>query len=146
MHKNGGQSPYFLNLNQPQWVTTMIELHRNEVTFYYNSRKENDRKLLAYTISHYEHVREVDLSSYVPTGTRFEELAMRLGLALEDLIDQNAPAYAEVKHQLTDLHDHDLIKMFQHTPELVRTPIIVGQEKAAIVSHKGQIIHLEEVE
>jgi arsenate reductase (glutaredoxin) len=111
----------------------MLEQHENEVLVFYNSKVAADRKILAYAESNFGHVRSIDVATQAVTGTMLEELALRLNRPLVELI--HTEKMAETMPILGD--DTDYIKMVQHNPELLHTPIVVTKTKAGFVHSPG---------
>ncbi|MCU0449964.1 MAG: hypothetical protein MUC97_09010 [Bernardetiaceae bacterium] len=108
----------------------MIENHPNEVIVFYNSSLGRERKIFAYAQSNFTHVRAFDVATHPLRGTLLEEVAMRLNCPLRELIRDN--------DELPELgDDRDYIKLIQHTPGLLHTPIVISKDKAAFIGSPG---------
>jgi len=120
----------------------MIEDHKNEVIVYYNGQRNADKSILAYVNSYFNHVRTVDVTNQKITGTRLEEIAMRVGVSVSELINHNCEAYEKFANTLDEHNDQDCIKIIQHNPELLRTPIVITKDKAIIAKGTTDIMNL----
>jgi arsenate reductase len=121
----------------------MIENHPHEVIIYYHSEKPVDREILAHAASHFSHIRLVDLKTQKITGTRLEEIAMRLGVPLRRMILEN-PVYEEDSLEAETTSDNDYIKFIQHNPNLLRTPIVITKDKACVAKGAKDLYELVE--
>lgn len=110
----------------------MLEQHPDELLLFYNSNFDYDRKMLAHAESNFKYVRAFDIARQPVKGTVLEELAMRLNMQLSDLLR------TEATEEMPPLgSDTDYIKMIQHNPDLLRTPIAVSHTKAAVIGAPG---------
>lgn len=107
----------------------MLEEHPNELLLFYNSKFANDRKMFAHAESSFNHVRAFDVASQPLKGTILEEIAMRLHMKVADLIRPD---------DMPELgNDADYIKIIQHNPDVLRTPIAISHDKATFVESPG---------
>jgi arsenate reductase (glutaredoxin) len=121
------------------FIPKMLEQHENEVLVFYNSNISAERKILAYAESNFGHVRSIDVATQPVRGTVLEELAMRLNLPLADLVHTDKGV--ESVPQLGD--DTDYIKLVQHNPALLHTPIVVTKTKAGFVHSPGDFAYVQ---
>ncbi|GAB4340353.1 MAG: hypothetical protein OHK0038_19800 [Flammeovirgaceae bacterium] len=105
----------------------MIEKHSNEITLFYNSRNEYDKRTIAYAKSNFQFVREYDIANQDITGTTLEEISSLLQKPLKDLV-KDAPQLGS---------DMDYIKYIQHNPDHFMTPIAVSKKGAVLVRSYG---------
>lgn len=109
----------------------MIEQHENEVTVFYNSNLQQDKKIIAFLQSNYSYVRTFDVITQSIRGTLLEEIAMRLNITVKGLLrEDNQPELES---------DLDYIKWIQHHPDTIKTPIVIGKEKAVFATNQGDI-------
>jgi arsenate reductase-like glutaredoxin family protein len=109
----------------------MIEEYLNEVTVFHNSKLPQDKKIIAFLQSNYDHVRTFDVATQSIKGTLLEEIAIRLNITVKELLkEDNRPELES---------DVDYIKWIQHNPEMLKTPILVAKEKAIFAQNQGDI-------
>lgn len=112
----------------------MLEQHPDELLLFYNSKFANDRKMYAHAESSFKHVRAFDVARQPIKGTLLEEIAMRLDLPLSELLRESNAG------EMPDLgNDSDYIKVIQHNPDILRTPIAISDKKAIIVESPGDL-------
>jgi len=112
----------------------MIEQHKHEAVIYYNSNNAIDKEILAYAESHFNHIRKIDVTREKITGTRFEQIAMQIGLPLIGLIRSRMVTPRGDIYPPDLRVDDDRIKFLQHNPEFIRTPIVITNREAAVVT------------
>jgi arsenate reductase len=112
----------------------MLEEHPNELLLFYNSKFDNDRKIFAHAEGSFKYVRAFDVALQPIKGTLLEEIAMRLNLPLSELLrESNAAEMPELGN------DSDYIKVIQHNPDILRTPIAISDTKVIIVESPGDL-------
>ena len=120
----------------------MIENHKNEAIVYYNGERNVDKGILAYVNSYFNHVRTLDVSRQKIADTRLEEIAMRLGVPIAELINHDCAAYQKFANVLDEENDEDCIKIIQHYPDLLRTPIVITKDRAIFARGTTDIMNL----
>lgn len=118
-----------------------IETSDRQVTLYYNSSAEKDKKILATAQAKGIPVVEIDLQKTELTGTQLVELAERLNVKVEDLINQEHVTYKAD----FDYHNYsadDWIKMIKNNPEILRHPIALRGPRAKFVKTSTDILDL----
>lgn len=111
----------------------MLEQHPDELLLFYNSKFVNDRKMYAHAESNFKHVRAFDVARQPIKGTLLEEIAMRLDLPLSELLRESDGTIPNLSN------DSDYIKIIQHNPDMLRTPIAISDTKAIIVESPGDL-------
>jgi hypothetical protein len=116
--------------------TAMIERHPNEVILYYNGQKHFDKTILAYCMSHFDHVRSQDVHIGAPTATRLAEIALLAKMPVRRLVDPEVDGEDHLPGT-----DQELLKMLHYRPELIATPILVRHDHAIFVNSKADLSH-----
>lgn len=122
----------------------MIENHNNEVVVYYNPNHSVDKEVLAYAQTHFMYVRTVNVLKSRITGTRFIEIANRMGMPLNFLVCLSSDAAKTIGLDYGNMDEEDLIKLLQHYPDLINTPIVISKNKAVVASGARDIYDMAE--
>lgn len=112
-----------------------------EVILFYNPNSNIAKKTLAYARAEGFPVRDVDILKTPFTGTQLEELADRLHLKLEDLVNKEHPDFKEYFENPV-LSDDDWMKILKKNPQLLREPIAIRGKLAILVKIPSDIIRL----
>ena len=111
----------------------MIENQPRELTLIYHSEKADDKKARGYVESLRVAVKTLDLAREQITETQLAQLADKMQLPIESLID---PTYddrentAENKEGLKQMDKIQLLTMIKHNPKLLDTPIVILGNRA----------------
>jgi arsenate reductase (glutaredoxin) len=106
----------------------MIENQPRELTLIYHSEKPDDKKARGYVESLRTAVKTLDLARETITETQLAQLADKMQLPVESLID---PTYddrantAENKEGLKKMDTTELLTLIKHNPKLLDTPIVI---------------------
>jgi len=113
-----------------------------EVILFYNPNSNIAKKTLAYAKAEGFPVRDVDILKTPFTGTQLEELAGRLCLNLEELVNKDHPDF--LKHfghpDLSD--DDDWIKILKKNPRLLKEPIAIRGDTTLLIKNPSDVIKL----
>jgi len=118
-----------------------IATSHRQITLYYSGKTEKAKKILATAQAQGLPVEEIDLQKTTLTGTQIAELANRLNIQVEELINQEHPSYKahfEEHNYSTD----DWIKMIQNNPEILIHPIAIRGERTIFVKTSTEILSL----
>jgi arsenate reductase len=118
-----------------------IETSNRQITLYYNSNSEKDKKILATAQAQGYAVEEIDLQKTELTGTQLVELADRLNVKVAELINQEHATY-KANFEDHDYSTDDWIKMIQNNPEILRHPIALRGAKSKFVKTSTDIMDL----
>lgn len=118
-----------------------IETSNRQVTLYYNSNSEKDKKILATAQAKGYAIEEVDLQKTELTGTQIAELADRMNIRVADLINQDHATY-KANFENHDYSADDWIKMIQNNPEILRHPIALRGARIMFVKTSTDILSL----
>lgn len=110
----------------------MINNEVNEITLIYNSEKSDDKKAWGYlqSIRGYK-IKSLDLSRESITETQIAELANKMEVAIEDLIDPTFDDHISVHREgLKLMERQEMLTLMKHDPKLISTPILIVGAKA----------------
>jgi len=108
----------------------MIHNEPGELTLIYNSEKSDDKKARGYVESLKGFtVKTIDLSHEKITETQLAEIADKLNVGIEDLLDPTYDDHISVHKEGLKLMDRQsLLTLMVHDPKLISTPIaIIGK-------------------
>lgn len=117
----------------------MLGKHLNEITIIYNNENSIDKEVLAYIQGSSVKIREVNTLNQKLTGTLYEEISQKINISsLKELVNHETEEFEKIKNMSFD-SDTDYIKIFQHTPQLLKNPILVHQNHASFAKGAGDI-------
>ncbi len=112
-----------------------------QITLFYSSKSVRAKQTLVYAKAEGFPIQEIDILKTKLTGTQIVELAGRLQIKVEDLVNQEHPAYkSQFEHH--DFSERDWIKMIQHNPEIMKQPIALRGDITILVETPTDIIKI----
>lgn len=110
----------------------MINNEPREVTLIYHSDKEDDKKARGYVESLKGYaIKTLDLSKESLTETQIAQLADKMNMGIEELIDPTYDDHISVHKEGLKLMDRqEMLTLMRHDPKLISTPILVVGDKA----------------
>lgn len=108
----------------------MIHNEPGELTLIYNSEKSDDKKARGYVESLKGFtVKTIDLSRDKITETQLAEIADKLNLGIEEMLDPTYDDHISVHKEGLKLMDRQsMLTLMVHDPKLISTPIaIIGK-------------------
>jgi len=111
-----------------------------EVVLFYNPQSVLSKKVIAYAEAEGFALREVDIQKNRFTGTQLEELADRLHITINGLVNKAHPDFKKYFGN-PDLSDRDWIKLLRKNPELLIEPIIIRGDKTRRVKTPSEIVN-----
>ena len=109
-----------------------ISTSDRQITVFYNSKSVRAKQTLAYAKAEGLPILEIDILKVPLTGTQIAELASRLDMEIQDLVNQEHPSYTSQFEQ-HDFTPDDWIKMIQHHPEIMKQPIALRGDLTILV-------------
>tara|TARA_R110000868_G_scaffold238405_2_gene492918 strand:- start:72 stop:482 length:411 start_codon:yes stop_codon:yes gene_type:complete len=104
----------------------VIATDKNKITLYYNSENNIGKKCYAYVQASDKKVLGIDVSKTTVTGTQWAELAEKLKIPIEKLIDVQHPDFKnEFGSNGIDLEQEDWLKIINKNPKLFQFPILI---------------------
>ena len=128
-------------MNKTIRSTGVISTSERQITIFYNSESDKGKQTLAYARTHGLAIEEIDLSLTPLTGTQIAELANRLGIEIEDLINQEHYKYRK-KFTFQNFSCEDWITMIQNHPEIMKQPIALKGHKTILVEKPTDILNI----
>ncbi|MDY0780881.1 hypothetical protein [Tenacibaculum sp. IB213877] len=112
-----------------------------QITFIYSSNSSRAKQTFAYAKAEGLPILEFDILKNKLTGTQIAEIAERLHIKIEDLVNQEHPSYTEL-FEPHILSENDWIKMIQHNPEIMKQPIAIRGNKTILIETPSDIIKI----
>jgi arsenate reductase-like glutaredoxin family protein len=101
----------------------------NEAIYLYNGNDHENKRARGYVQTLNYKLREIDVTQNPPNARQLAELADRLNIEPNGLINQNSDAYK--KHlKGSVLETNQLLEFIVQQPETLSTPIIVSNKEA----------------
>lgn len=112
----------------------MIENQPRELTLIYHSEKTDDKKARGYveslpTLA----IKTLDLAREPITETQLAQLADKLEISIEELIDptyDERPNTVNNKDGLRQMDPTEILTLIKHNPKLLNTPILIIGDRA----------------
>jgi arsenate reductase (glutaredoxin) len=108
----------------------MIHNESAELTLIYNSDKDDDKKARGYVESLQGFsIKTIDLAKESITETQLSEIALKMNIGIEDLLDPTYDDHISVHKEGLKLMDRQsLLTLMTHDTKLISTPIaIIGK-------------------
>ncbi|RXJ44282.1 arsenate reductase family protein [Gelidibacter gilvus] len=119
----------------------VISTSDGQITLFYNSRSQRGKQTLVYAKTHGLPLEKIDLLKTPLTGTQITELAKRLGLNIEELVNQQHYKYRK-KFTAQSFTSEDWITVIQNHPEIMKQPIALRGNKTILVETPTDIIRI----
>ena len=118
-----------------------IATSEREVILFYNPNSTIARKTLAYAKAEGFPIRDVDVLKTPFTRTQLVELADRLNLNIEELVNKAHPSFYKYFGD-PELSDKDWIKILNKNPDFLKEPIAIRGDKTVLIETPSDIIKL----
>jgi arsenate reductase len=121
-----------------------IQFHPNELLLIYNDPNSiTGKQTRAYAKSISNNVNEVNITYNNLTTTLWKEVINKLNLHPLEIMDRSVKEYKE-KIQGNNFTMTGLLDVLMHTPELLKAPIALYQNRAVFCLKPTDILKLEE--
>lgn len=117
-----------------------LAVSENEIILFYNPQSPSGSKTLAYAKGEGFALRDVDIIKNQFTGTQLEELAERLQVSIDGLVNKEHSDFENYK--TNDFSDDDWIKILRKNPKLIKEPIAIRGHKAMFVKTPSDLSRL----
>lgn len=118
-----------------------IATSKRQITLYHNPKSGRAKQTLVYAKAEGLPIQEIDLLRTKITGTQIVELADKLQMEVEDLINQEHPDY-KLHFEHHNFCTGDWIKMIQNNPEIMKQPIALRGDTTILIKTPSDIINL----
>ena len=112
-----------------------------EITLYYNPEKPNSSKTLSYAKGQGYVLRDINIITNIFTGTQLEELASKLKITIEELVNKEHIEYDE-RYYNSNFSENDWIKVLQKNSKLLKEPIAIRGHQAMFIKTPSDISRL----
>lgn len=112
----------------------------HEIVLFYDPNKPSAEKTLGFAKGEGFPVRDVDILKNKFTGTQLEELAERLHVGIDGLVNKDHPDFVTYKDD--DFSDDDWIKILRKNPKLIKEPIAIRGHQAMFVETPSDLSRL----
>ncbi|WP_240338041.1 arsenate reductase family protein [Gelidibacter japonicus] len=119
----------------------VISTSDGQITLFYNSRSQRGKQALAYARTHGLPIEEIDILKTPLTGTQITELANRLGINIEEMVNQEHYKYRR-KFTAQCFDPEDWITVIQNHPEIMKQPIALRGNRTVLVETPTDIIRI----
>lgn len=118
-----------------------IATSNREIILYYNPNSVIAKSTLAYARADGLPIRDVDILQTPFTGTQLEELANRLHIPIDNLVNKDHPDFKK-NYKNPNLSDDDWIKIMRNNPQFIKEPIAIRGDKTVLVKTPSDIVKI----
>ncbi|WP_340065928.1 hypothetical protein [Ascidiimonas aurantiaca] len=118
-----------------------IATSERQITLYYSSDSKRAKQTLAYAHAEGIALQAIDILKTPLTGTQIAEIAQRLNMPIENLVNQNHPSYSS-KFKPQEFSDHDWIKVIRNHPNILKQPIAIRGDVTILIETPTDIIKI----
>ncbi len=128
-------------MHEPRENRGVISTSDGQITLFYNSRSQRGKQTLAYAKTHGLPLERIDILRTPLTGTQITELANRLGIRIEEMVNQEHYKYRR-KFTAQCFTPEDWITVIQNHPEIMKQPIALRGNRTIFVKTPTDIIQI----
>lgn len=118
-----------------------INTSNKQITMFYNSNSRIAKQTLAYAKTEGLPIQDIDVLKTPLTGTQIAELATKLNIEVNDLVNQEHPDYHH-KFNHHNLSEIDWITMIQNNPKILKQPIALKGDSTILIETPTDIIKI----
>ncbi len=112
-----------------------------EITLIYNSEDHIGRQILTYTQIEKIPVHDIDLLHMKLTSTQWAELASRMGIDVQDLVNTESADFLQKFGHMELLSDNDWLKLLIHNPSILKAPIVMKGSKVVMMTNPQEMLY-----
>lgn len=117
---------------------------KKQITLIYNSETSIGKQTYAYTINSKKEIRSIDTSKTKITGTQWTEIAEKLDVEIQDLVDKKHPNFKNLYSEDISLETHDWLKILEENPQLIQPSILIKKEEFYLLKNPTDYLkHME---
>lgn len=118
----------------------VIATNNREIKFYYSSATSIGKQTLAYIRASDKKILEIDIAKTKVTGTQWTELANRLDIPIQQLINTEHPDFVTAYGKATNVTDeNDWFNILHKCPQAFHQPILVNKNKTLQIKTPSEI-------
>lgn len=111
-----------------------MKARKNEIKLIYNSSRVEEKRAVGYAEALKDHkLLTIDVRKEHITETQLAELANKLGVPIDELVNKNAELFKD-EYADKDLEDEELLKVLSQNPDMLKTPIALMDQRAFFVT------------
>jgi len=117
----------------------------SKVTLVYNGEDNFSKETLAYMNILSSNIKKYDTSKVRLSVSFIKNLLLRLNIDSKELIIEGSNFRDRFESQVDQYKEDDYIKLFHQHPELLKTPIVLTDSKAFIITNKSDIFNIQTI-
>jgi len=111
-----------------------------EITLIYNSDDHIGRQILAYAQIENIPIHDIDLIHIKLTTTHWADLASRMGIKVQELVNTDHPDFIQKFGQTNELSDNDWLTLLVQNPSILIAPIVMKGDKIVRMSNPQDML------
>lgn len=115
-----------------------------KATIYHNPRCSKSRATLGLLESQGVEFQVIEYLITPPSAETLKSLAIKLGIALKDLVRTGEPEFKEANINLDSVTDEQILQLLDKHPKLIQRPIVEVAQRARIGRPPKSILELFE--
>lgn len=112
-----------------------------EITLIYNSEEHVGRQILAYAQIDNIPIHDIDLVHMKLTTTQWAELATRMGINVQELVNTESSDFLQKFGHMKQLSDDDWLKLLVHNPSILKAPIVMKGDKIVMMTNPQDMLY-----
>jgi arsenate reductase (glutaredoxin) len=116
-----------------------MDFNKDTVLIIYKGNSRSDKEGYGYASSLKPHVHDIDVTKEPLTSTQLMEIANKLGVDVEELVDKESDIYKE-EYEGMSFDTNNWLNILSQKPDLLKTPIIFDGEKGHIFESGRDVI------
>jgi arsenate reductase len=112
-----------------------------EITLIYNSEEHIGRQILAYAQIEKIPIHDIDLVHMKLSSTHWAELASRMGINVQDLVNTESSSFLQKFGHMDELSDDDWLKLLVHNPKILKAPIVIKGDKIVMMTNPQDMLY-----
>ncbi len=116
-----------------------MNFNKDTVTIIYKGNIRSDKEAFGYATPLRDHMHDIDITKEPLTSTQIKEIADKLGVEVEAMVDKESDIYKEEYNGMS-FDDANWLNILSQKPALLKTPIVFVGEEGQIVESGRDII------
>ena len=112
------------------------------IQIYCNPKDFHTKKCIAMAKAAKVEIQIIDIAKDAPTGTDWKNIAEKLNISVNELINTSHIKYMEVYGSNAQIDENGAIKILQNSPEVLYYPIAVRGDRAVQAKSESDILKL----
>lgn len=115
-----------------------------EITLIYHSDEHIGKQILAYAHTENLPIHAVDLAHEKLAKTHWAEIANRMGLVVQELVNTNDANFLQRFQDQNNFSEDDWLTLLVHNPRILKAPVVMKGKKVVMMNNPQDMLHFVE--